>query len=103
MTYRFEQDIIGLLNDTQSPNQMLMVEDGQYPSLLKAVMYNTIAVETMVIMNDIMNFFPMWDKKISDTIVWPSMKRKFVKYAPFINYDKEKFKSILKETTKEYI
>jgi hypothetical protein len=44
----------------------------------------------------------MWDKKIADTIVWPSMKRKFVKYAPFIVYDKEKFKSILKETVKEY-
>ena len=102
LTYRFEQDIIGLLNDTQSPNQMLMVEDGQYPVLLKEVMHNTIAVETLVILNDIMNFFPMWDKKISDTIVWPSIKRKFVKYAPFINYDRDKFKSILKETVKEY-
>jgi hypothetical protein len=102
LTYRFEQDIIHLLNDTQSPNQMLMVEDGQYPILLKGVMHNTVAVETLVILNDIMNFFPMWDKKISDTIVWPSIKRKFVKYAPFINYDRDKFKSILKETVKEY-
>ena len=103
LTYRFEQDIIHLLNDAQSPNQMLMVEDGQYPSLLKEVMYSTIAVETLVILNDIMNFFPMWDKKIADTIVWPSMKRKFVKYTPFIVYDKDKFKSILKETLREYV
>jgi len=102
LTYRFEQDIIGLLNETQSPNEMLVVKDGQYPVLLKEVMHNTIAVETLVILNDIMNFFPMWDKKISDTIVWPSMRNKFVKYAPFINYDKDKFKSILKETLKEY-
>jgi hypothetical protein len=102
LTYRFEQDIIGLLNETQSPNEMLVVKDGQYPVLLKEVMHNTIAVETLVILNDIMNFFPMWDKKISDTIVWPSMRNKFVKYAPFIVYDKYKFKSILKETLKEY-
>jgi hypothetical protein len=100
LTYRFEQDIIGLLNDTQSPNEMLVVDDGQYPVLLKNVMYNTIAVETLVILNDIMNFFPMWDKKISDTIVWPTMKKKFVKYTPFIDYDKNKFKSILKEILK---
>jgi hypothetical protein len=102
LTYRFEQDIIGLLNETQSPNEMLVVKNGQYPVLLKEVMHNTIAVETLVILNDIMNFFPMWDKKISDTIVWPSMRNKFVKYAPFIDYDKDKFKSILKETLKEY-
>ena len=102
LTYRFEQDIIGLLNDTQSPNEMLVVTDGQYPILLKEVMHSNIAVETLVILNDIMNFFPMWDKKIADTIVWPSMRRKFVKYTPFIDYDKEKFRLILKETLKEY-
>jgi hypothetical protein len=79
-----------------------MVEDGQYPSLLKEVMYSSVAVETLVILNDIMNFFPMWNKKIADTIVWPSMRLKFIKYTPFIDYDKEKFKSILKETLKEY-
>lgn len=102
LTYRFEQDIIGLLNDTQSPNEMLVVEDGQYPILLKEVMHSNIAVETLVILNDIMNFFPMWDKKIADTIVWPSMRRKFVKYTPFIDYDKPKFTAILKECLKEY-
>ena len=102
LTYRFEQDIIGLLNDTQSPNEMLVVTDGQYPILLKEVMHNTITVETLVILNDIMNFFPMWDKKIADTIVWPSMRRKFVKYTPFIDYDKSKYTAILKECLKEY-
>jgi hypothetical protein len=102
LTYRFEQDIIHLLNDAQSPNQMLMVEDGQYPSLLKEVMYSSVAVETLVILNDIMNFFPMWDKKIADTIVWPSMRLKFIKYTPFIDYDKPKFTTILKECLKEH-
>ena len=102
LTYRFEQDIIHLLNDTQSPNQMLMVEDGQYPLLLKEVMYSNIVVETLVILNDIMNFFPMWDKKIADTIVWPSMRLKFINYTPFIDYDKPKFTAILKECLKEH-
>jgi hypothetical protein len=102
LTYRFEQDIIHLLNDAQSPNQMLMVEDGQYPLLLKEVMYSNIVVETLVILNDIMNFFPMWDKKIADTIVWPSMRLKFIKYTPFIDYDKPKFTTILKNLISEF-
>ena len=53
LTYRFEQDIIHLFNSTQSPNDMLMVENGQYPILLKEVMHSSIAVETLVILNDI--------------------------------------------------
>ena len=102
LTYRFEQDIIGLLNATQSPNEMLMVNDGQYPVLLKEMAQNTISIETVCILNDIMNFLPMWSKKITDDVVWPTYKRKIEKYTPFIVYDKEKFKEILKESLKEY-
>ena len=102
LTYRFEQDIIGLLNALQSPNEMLVVTDGQYPILLKEVMQGTIIIETLVILNDIMNFFPMWSKKIDDTIIWPEFERKCLKYTPFLEYDKAKFKAILKESLKEH-
>jgi hypothetical protein len=102
LTYRFEQDIIGLLNATQSPNEMLMVIDGQYPVLLKEMTYGNISIETVCILNDIMNFLPMWDKKISDDVIWPTYKRKIEKYTPFILYDKEKFKEILKESLREH-
>jgi hypothetical protein len=102
LTYQFEQDIIGLFNAVSTPNDLLMVRDGQYPLLLKEVMEGTITIETLVILNDIMNFLPMWDKKINDTIIWPDWKRKVVKYTPFLNYDKDKFLSILKESLKEY-
>jgi hypothetical protein len=102
LTYKFEQDIIGLLNSVTTPNELLVVEDGQYPFLLREVMQGTIAIETLVIMNDIMNFLPMWDKKIADTVVWPAMKRKIEKYSPFVRYDKEKYKNILRESLKEH-
>ena len=102
LTYRFEQDIIGLLNATQSPPEMLVVEDGQYPLLLKEMTYGNISIETVCILNDIMNFLPMWDKKISDDVIWPTYKRKIEKYTPFIVYDKNKFKEILKESLREH-
>lgn len=102
LTYRFEQDIIGLLNAVATPNDLLVVRDGQYPILLQEVMQGTIAIETLVIMNDIMNFFPMWHKKIGDTIVWPSWEKKCLKYTPFLEYDKAKFKAILKESLQEH-
>jgi len=103
LTYRFEQDIIGLLNATQTPNEMLVVEDGQYPLLLKELTYNTINFETVCILNNIMNFLPMWSKKITDDVVWPSWKRRIEKYTPFIEFDKDKLKLILKESLKEHV
>lgn len=102
LTYQFEQDIIGLLTAVPTPNDLLVVKDGQYPVLLQEVMQGTITIETLVILNDIMNFFPMWHNKISDTIIWPSWERRCLKYTPFVVYDKAKFKAILKEGLEEH-
>lgn len=101
LTYRFEQDIIGLLDTCDAPEDMLKVPDNQLPLLLSEVMRGTIALETLAILNDVMNFFPMWSKKIDDDIVWPNWKMKVEKYTPFVSYDKQKFKTILKESIHE--
>jgi len=101
LTYVFENDIIRLVGN-DAPDQMLIVNDGQHPKLLREVMSGTIAIETMVILNDIMNFFPMWNRKISDDIIWPNWRLKCEKYAPFVTYDKVKFKNILKEIIIEH-
>jgi len=101
LTYVFQNDILGLIgNDV--PEEMLIVRDGQHPTLLREVMSGTIAVETMVILNDIMNFFPMWNRKISDDIIWPSWRLKSEKYTPFVTYDKVKFKNIVREVVIEH-
>lgn len=103
LTYMFEQDIIGLLTSVTTPNEILVVEGGQYPMLLKEASYGTINFETVCILNDIMNFLPMWNKKITDNVIWPTWKRKIEKYTPFIEYDKEKMKIVLKESLKEHV
>jgi len=101
LTYVFENDIIRLVGN-DAPEQMLVVNDGQHPKLLREVMSGSIAIETMVILNDIMHFFPMWNRKISDDIIWPNWRLKCEKYAPFVTYDKVKFKNILKEIVIEH-
>ena len=101
LSYVFENDVLGLIGN-DAPEKMLTVIDGQHPVLLSEVMGGTIAVETMVILNDIMNFFPMWNRKISDDIIWPNWCLKCEKYTPFVTYDKVKFKNILKEVIAEH-
>jgi hypothetical protein len=102
LTYVFENDIINLLDSVDSAEELLIVKPGKYPILLQSVMEESISIETLVILNDIMNFFPMWTKKIDDDIIWPTFKRRCIKYAPFIDYDKKKLKCILVEKMKEH-
>jgi hypothetical protein len=102
LTYTFENDIMYLLSNGGSPDEMLEVKPNSYPVLMHLVQLKQVSLETLCILNDIMKFFPMWDKKIDDNIIWPDFKMKCEKYTPFLNYDKVKFKAILKEKIKEY-
>ena len=99
LTYQFESDIIYVLDNH---NDIFKVESGNYPKLLVETMHGKVAIETLVILNDLLNFFPMWEKKISDDIVWPELKTKCEKYKPFLFYDKNKMKNILQEKIKDY-
>ena len=102
LTYTFENDIIVLLDKVENPNDLLVVRSNEFPKLMQYTTQGDVTLETLIILDDLMNFFPMWEKEIYDDIVWPNFKTKCVKYKPFLYYDKEKFKQILKEKIKEY-
>lgn len=101
LTYTFESDIIKLLEKTSNPNDLLIVRNNEFPKLMQYANQGDIAIETLIILDDLLNFFPMWEKEIYDDIVWPNFKMKCIKYKPFLHYDKDKFKQILKEKIKE--
>jgi hypothetical protein len=101
LTYRFEQDIIHLFNK-YSAKDLICVVDDHHPRLLVELMHNEITIETVCIMNDIMDFLPMWNKKINDDVIWPYWHRKILKYKPFIVFDKNKLKTVLREAYKEH-
>lgn len=102
LTYTFENDIIRLLDKVDNPNELLVVRKNEFPLLMQYATQGDIVLETLIILDDLMNFFPMWEKEIYDDIVWPNFKMKCVKYKPFLNYDKNKLKQILKERIKEH-
>ena len=102
LTYVFENDLSKLLDSVDAPDDLFIIQSGSYPKMLSSVMEEDITLETFVILNSIMNFYPMFDKKIDDDIIWPNLKLKCEKYEPFLNYDRSKFRSILKQKIKEY-
>ena len=79
-------------------NDLFKVEDGQFPKLLVLFMQNDVTLETMVILNNIFDFIRIWDKKISDDIIYPKVSRKIRKYGSFLNVNVDKYKSLTKET-----
>lgn len=70
-------------------------EDGQLPLVIKLWMQEEISLETVIILNSILGFVPRESKNITDTIIWPDIKRKIEKYTPFVNYNKDKCMKLL--------
>ena len=97
LTYIFEQDLNHLFDKVNKPDQLLVVVDGQYPLLYNEYLQDSVYLETVVILDDILNFLPMWSKKVEDDVVFPEFVFKCNKYKPFLNYDKVKFKNLLKD------
>lgn len=79
-------------------NDLFKVEDGQFPKLLVAFLQKDVTIETMVILNNIFDFIKIWDKKISDDIIYPKVSRKIRKYGSFLNVNVDKYKLLTKET-----
>ena len=98
LTYTFTNEIESLVSH-KNPNDLLMIHDGEYPELLQKLLHDEISIETVCILNKLLNFLPAWDKKINDTIHYPTVSRKIKKYTPFIMFESTKYKIILK---KEY-
>jgi hypothetical protein len=103
ISYTFESDCSKLFDDINEPNEIIKVVDGNYPVLLTKSLRKEIEIETLCILNKLLNFFPMWNKNITDNIRWPSYEKKVVKYTAFISFDVLKCKKILKKVIDEKV
>lgn len=94
LSYTFTNDCKFLRENVDHANDLLKT-NGDYPKLLTFCLRGDIQLETLCILNSLMNFFPMWKKNISDNIRWPEFYRKCLKYSPFIKFDANKMKSVV--------
>lgn len=94
LSYIFQSEI-KLLNE--SFNKNFVVVGGQHPPVLKLFRQKKICIETLIILDDVVGFMKHWNNKINDPIVWPTIYKKALKYRPFMEYDKSKFKEIIRK------
>ena len=96
LSYIFENDCRSLFEGVSTPNELIKVNDGDYPILLQKTLRKNVEFETLCLLGNILGFLPMWKNKIADTIRWPVVYRKIVKYAAFLPQDTVKYRLILR-------
>jgi hypothetical protein len=98
LTYRFQNDINKLNDMDVSFDSLLKAEDNSHPLIVKLWLQEEILLETIVILDSILGFVERENKKITDTIIWPDIYRKIMKYKPFVKFDRDKYLNLLKTT-----
>jgi hypothetical protein len=97
MSYTFENDLLNIFSESDH-KQIFKSSSNDFPLLLTKMLRSEVSLETVIIMNEFLNFIPKWEQDIKDDFIWPRIKSKLIKYKPFIEYDKSKCKIILKNS-----
>ena len=88
----------------ESPQTAFKVGEGYMtiPPILNYRMCNVISVETYLILDDLICFSKIIDKKLKDDFLWTRYNTPAQKFRPFLEFDREKMKTILKEKLHEH-
>ena len=98
LSYQFENDINKLHEMDVEFDSLLEAEENNHPLIVRLWMQDEILLETVVILDALTGFVERENKKISDTIIWPDIYRKIMKYKPFVKFNKDKCINLLKKT-----
>jgi hypothetical protein len=94
LSYFFRTEIENSFSD-QNFDEMFSLNGSRHPKILKLFLSGKISLETLVILNAILNFGKRFDSNLIDP-VWELTSFRMKKYSPFLNIDVSKFKDILK-------
>ena len=98
LSYKFEQDLELLFDFCETekihPNELFAVKNNSAP-LLKLYQQGAIILETIIILDMIFGFTNRWNKRMTDTIIWPKIERKMSKYRPFLSIDTDTYRKVI--------
>jgi len=91
LTYTFREDL-GKLDEDFDSN--FKVEKYGHPYLLRLYLRNEVCIETMIILDMLINYTDVWNKKLNEDLIWGEIYHIMLKYRPFLSIKLDKFKSI---------
>ncbi|MCJ7713456.1 hypothetical protein MUO66_03235 [Candidatus Bathyarchaeota archaeon] len=94
LSYIFKEEI-GIFN-SKNFDEMFSIQGNKHPLIIKNYLQKKISLETLIILNNILEYTKEFDKKLQDP-VWEFISMRIQKYTPFIHIDVNKFKQLLKE------
>jgi len=95
LSYNFEQDINKLAEEADAFDDLLKIQEGNYPLVIEKFLQDEISIETVVILDQLTGFMRRADRAITETIVWPDLSKRIRKYGLLLRFDKNRMRQII--------
>ena len=95
MVELFEKDITPLLQNFDEGKFIFAVSKNQHPKLLKEYLGKRVSLETMIILDELMEYSLKWNVHLKDDLMWPAVNLLMNNYKKFLTIDKKKCKLVL--------
>ena len=93
LTYNFTNDLDSLCKQSSNWSDMVTSTRSSHPYIIKAFLGSVINIETLTILDSLTDH-SIRNIDSADTIIWPGIRKIVVKYAPFLNYDHERYQKL---------
>jgi len=91
LSYTFKSEIESILD-----KDLIAVSTNKHPKLLKEYLGKRVSLESMVILNSILQFHKVWNVKLEEDYAWKDVYKLMNDYNSFLKFDTKSFKLILK-------
>tara|TARA_Y100001951_G_C11202265_1_gene217833 strand:- start:30 stop:575 length:546 start_codon:yes stop_codon:yes gene_type:complete len=71
---------------------LFSIENGQHPKLMREFLGGRVSLETVIILDELVNFEPNWNNALEDDIVWIDLKNLMNNYERFLTIDQEQYR-----------
>ena len=81
---------------------LFQTKNNNHPKLLKEFLGDRVSLETLIILDDLVDFSTGWDRELKEDIVWPDLKKFMKNYKGFLTIDKNRYRIRLLELIEEF-
>lgn len=101
LSYMFKRDMVTLRNQMDLHDyefdDLFKMKEHDHPVIFKILMNEEISLESFVILDKILDFIRVFDKKMLDDPIWSMYNKKIRKYKDFIRINKTDYRKIVRQ------
>ena len=94
LQYFYENDLEKLLTTSDNFDIIFKCDNGNHHKLIKAYLGKKITLETLVILEKVLQYREVFDKDITEKFIWPKVSKLIGKYEPFMQVSARKYRMI---------